>query len=226
MIETKLTQSAFADKAGVSRQNISSLIKKGLLIKEDGKLNIENETNKFYLQQRKENPRIITNPGNAKKKTTSQKKPIKKVSRETKTVKKKPAVKKQEESENTEDTQDNKDEPLTMQKQRLEIEKLKEQRDKLKLENEKSRGLLCETETLGQALIGYCIALNKNLLDQPRSFIDEFEASLKMGKSKTELTDILRIPASQAIKSSIDIMKKEVKKYKRAVRLVEKLEDD
>lgn len=90
--------------------------------------------------------------------------------------------------------------------------------DKAEIELKKTRSELIEVETLAKTLIGYCMALNQNLLDQPRSFVDKFESGVKTGKSKTALTDILREPAMDAIKESIEMIRKEIKKYKRHIK--------
>jgi hypothetical protein len=87
--------------------------------------------------------------------------------------------------------------------------------DKAELELKKSRAEVAEIQTIGQVCIGYLMALNQTLLDQPRSWIDEISLGIKAGKSKTDLTDMARKPAMEAIAESIEIIKKEIKKYKR-----------
>lgn len=231
----KLTISAFSQLAECSRQNIHSLVKKGELIKDDdGKMDPVNPINAEYLAARKIGKRKITNrggkvPGNNPpeiKKTVKKKESENKIKTEKKQEKKKTVISfPQTTPEDTDEEKERRREEATkraIEKSKLELEKLKEDVETRRLKNEKERGKLCEVDTLGKTLIGYVIALNKTLLDQPRSFVDEFESAIKMGKSKTELTDIIRKPASSAIMETKDIIKKEIQKFKRAVVEAEK----
>lgn len=90
--------------------------------------------------------------------------------------------------------------------------------EKAEIDLKKARAELAELETIGRVCIGYLIALNQSLLDQPRSFIDELSSGIKAGKSKTDLTDIARKPAMNAISESIELIKKEIAKYKRDIK--------
>lgn len=212
-----MTQSDFAKLAGVSRQNISALVKKGEIIKEDnGGINPENEANAIYLAGRKDAPRVITNPAPKKIKPEKEVKEIKKRGRPKKSKNETeiiiPII----------DTPSSKKEgdPPSLQKQKLllEVEKLKENVEKARLENAKARAEVCEVDTLLNVVIGYCIALNKSILNMPKSYIDDFEIAMKQGKSKTILNDILTAPISMEIEETIQIIKKEIKKYKDAAR--------
>lgn len=215
----------------------------------EGKIDIADFTFKdSYGDHAKEALEIIREKENKKTKPNQvvKKKPVKKVSRETKKpVKKTKAVKpklktapekKQRTEKQIEQDElkseveaENKitgtDEELTDLQRRsakAKHEKIIIDKNKAQMDLKKSRAELAEVETLGKSLIGYCIALNQNLLDQPRSFIDEFEMAFKKGKSKTDLTDILRIPASAAIEDTIKVIKKELEKFRRAIRKAEK----
>lgn len=90
--------------------------------------------------------------------------------------------------------------------------------EKAEIELKKARAQLAELDTIGRVCIGYLIALHQSILDQPRSFIDELCSGIKAGKSKTDLTDIARIPAMNAISESIELIKKEIAKYKRDIK--------
>lgn len=90
--------------------------------------------------------------------------------------------------------------------------------EKAEMELRKARAELAELQTIGETCIGYLIALNQDLLDQPRSFVDEMISGIKTGKSKTDLTDILRKPAMAAISEAQEFIKKELARYKRDIK--------
>jgi hypothetical protein len=237
------TQAALARITNCSRANISKLTKQNppvLIPEPDGKINIDNEINRVWYETRM--VRIGKDP-QEKQTNTEKKAQIKKT--RAKKIKKtnsekpnkpetapetKPTIESETDqvSGNEENNifPENKDdekkeaikEPLALQKMRLEVENLREKLEKSKLENKKARAALVEIDTLGSTLFGYLIALNKNILSMPQSYVDEFDAAKKAGKSKTELTDILTKPISTAIIDSRDQIKKEIQKYKRHVR--------
>lgn len=223
-----LNQSQFAEYAGVSRQAVSILIKKSTVVKkENGKIDIDDPVNSFYLDGRKDAPRVVTNPKGAKggpadlpedKPIKTKPKPAPKKRGRPKKTDPKPVKQKHAETVKTNPPAGEERPSLQKQKLELEVKKLKENVEKAKLENAKARAEVCEIDTLAVTVLDYCIALNKNLLDNPRSFVDDFEAGMKMGKSKTELTDILRKPISEAIEDTMNLIVKEIKKYKDAAR--------
>lgn len=91
-------------------------------------------------------------------------------------------------------------------------------KEKAEMELRKARADLAEIQTIGSICIGYLVALNQELLDQPRSFIDELTSGIKAGKSKTDLTDIARKPAMIAIAEAQEFIKKEIARYKRDIK--------
>lgn len=236
-MSTPLNQSAFARLAGCKRQNVWASIQNGTLKKDDnGLLDPEHPDNKFWLETRHVTESVPSTKRGPKKKEVVQeipppkKEPKKKVEKivtpeitrdehigSARDENKKHGNKK--DSQNKKDPQDHddehKNEPMQAQKIRLEVEKLREQRDKLKIENQKARAELVDRELLADALFGYLIALNKKMMDLPLSYVDEFESAMKLGKSKTELTDILRKPISEVIIDCRDQIKKEIESYKR-----------
>lgn len=227
------SQSELSKITKCSRANISKLTKKNppiLIAGPDGKIDIEDPTNCVWYETRMlkidgtSAPQVPKNP--AEKKKTAPKKQKSAINSE-KTIESETdqaapstpdtprhTTRKTEKSD--EDTP--KDESMAARKMRLEVENLQEKLEKSKIENKKARASLVEVDTLGMAVFGYLIALNKNMLSIPKSYIDEFAAALKAGKSKTELTDILTKPISAAIVDSRDQIKKELERYKRATK--------
>ena len=90
--------------------------------------------------------------------------------------------------------------------------------EKAEIELKKSRAELIDIETMGETVMGYLMTLNQTILDAPRSFVDNFESGVKTGKSKSDLTDILRAPIMEAIKDTKEIITKELRKHKAAVK--------
>ena len=218
MSKNLYTQSGFARLAEVSRQNISALIKKGILVlNEDNKLDSSNPINAAYLVEREINPRMITNPGKIKSEKIK-KEPVKKVPQ--KTVTKKTVVKKEPAKNKTTKKDDEEEEFKKLAKESTRAKYKKEifLSQKAEMDLKKSRAELAELDTIGKTCIGYCIALNQNLLDQPRSWIDNVEAAIKNGKSKTDITDIARKPEMMAIEHTIEMIKKELARYKRDIK--------
>jgi hypothetical protein len=114
-----------------------------------------------------------------------------------------------------------KDEELSDLQRKSTIAKCKSEiykSEKAEMELKKARAELAELQTIGQVCIGYLMAVNQNLLDQPRSWIDEISSGIKAGKSKTDLTDLARKPAMEAISEAIELINKEIAKYKRDVK--------
>jgi len=224
MKETLLTISAFARLSDCTRQNISSLVKKGLLILTDGKLDTENETNKFYLSQRKEHPRQITNPGKEKIEKALKGEPVevkkpKVENTEKKVVVKKERVKKNQKKKHLESDEPEKEKSFQQQKLELEVEKLKEQRDKLRRENEEGRAELVRRESLGDTCFGYLAALNQNIMSIPKGMIDEFESALKSGSTRSELINTLTSPICESINETKSAIKKEIRKAQKLAHL-------
>lgn len=212
------SQSELSRATGCTRQNISAAVKSGHLVKTpDGKIDTENSANRFWIESRTVNAsKIQTPPG---PRPTKPKKP----------KAEKPHLPTYAESgysaPNPDDYELDPDDTnsatgdvvsLAEKKMRLEVEKLEEQRDKLKIENQKARAELVEREILSDALFGYLVALNKNILSMPRSYIDEIEAALKMGKSKIEASDILTRAIGHEITVTKDQIKREIERYRRA----------
>lgn len=143
-------------------------------------------------------------------------KPVKK--QEQKVPKKKP-----KEPNNTPPPKDEKpkDEELSALARRATIAKHKSdiyKSEKTEIELKKARAELAELQSIGQVCIGYLVAFNQTVLDQPRSWIDEISSGIKSGKSKTDLTDIARKPVMEAISESIELINKEIAKYKRDIK--------
>lgn len=215
MNNKKLSISAFARLAGCTRQNISSLVKKELLIIEDKKLDVDNEINQYYLQQRKENPRAVTNPGKPNEPVKKENKIIVKKPEPDKKKKKPVSKKPPEKSDSQKSSKVGK--PLSQQKLEIEIERITEQRNKLRLENAKARAELVEREKLAETCFGYLSALNQNIMSMPKSYIDDFSAGIKSKATRSKLTDILTIPICEAISETKSEIKKVISKAKKAV---------
>lgn len=233
-----VNQSKASTLVGCSRNNFSKMWKKekemsGVysFFSPDGKINIADPEFIEHYGNHIEEWNSILAEKNKNKKTPVKKEPKpkpKKVIKKTPVEKEKPKIKKRtpkqiEQDEIKTPTSESEEMALLREKaNRAKLEKIIIDKKKSEMELKKSRAELAEVETLGKTLIGYCIALNQTLLDQPRSFIDEFEMAFKKGKSKTDLTDILRIPASGAIEDTIVVIKKELEKFRRAIRRAEK----
>jgi len=114
-----------------------------------------------------------------------------------------------------------KDEELSVLQRKSTIAKCKSEiykSEKAEMELKKARAELAELQSIGQVCIGYLMALNQNILDQPRSWISELTSGIKAGKSMTALTDIARNPAMSAIAETIDLINREIAKYKRDIK--------
>jgi|GEM_PF-4172276 len=191
-----------------------------VIIDSDGYIDSEDETNAFYIENIKIKKGIIPSPERPKKQTLQKK--------QTKKEKPAPENEKETEAEIPDENEqqkpahlqsgNNSKEPLGKQKLILEIEILKGKNEKQKLENRKARADLVEMESLCFTVFNYLSALNKNILEMPLSFVDEFKSAQLAGKSKSDLIDILRLPISTAITESVSDIKKEIERYRRAVR--------
>ncbi len=215
MQENKLSISAFSRIANCSRQNISSLVKKGILIlDEKKKLDTENPTNKHYLSEREASPRIITNPGKNPKPE-----PVPEIKKEPEQIKATEKIDKPKTKRKTKKkTIEIDDEPLTIQKQRLEIDKLKEQRDKLKRENAEGRAELVSRHGMSDSLYGHLEALHKNIMGMPTGYIDDFETAMKAKYTRSQKIDILTLPICEAIEETKIEIKKEINRMIRQLK--------
>lgn len=216
MSTKNLSISAFARLAGCSRQNIHSLIKKSLLILDcdSGQMNPMDPTNAFYLEQRKIDPRIITNPGKEKVKKEIPVKQKKEKIIPEKIPKKTDPIKPTKILKDSEI-------PVSQRKLNLEVKKLEAQVNGLEIKNAQIRGQLFQKETLGDTVYGYLSALNQNIMNLPKSIIDDFEAAIKSKKTRSEKIDIITSPiclaiseTKEEIKKTIDRAKKEAAKTK------------
>jgi hypothetical protein len=223
-----LNQSQFAEYAGVSRQNISALIKKGEIIKkENGKIDIDDPVNAFYLDGRKDAPRVVTNPKGAKGGPADLPgdKPVKPKPKKRGRPKKtdpKSAEEKPVETNKPSPPQGEEGPSLQKQKLQYEVDKLREQKIGLKMDNAKKRGQLFEIESLGETVFGYISALNQNIMEMPASFLDELEAALKSKKSRAERLNIITAPICEAIAETKEEIQKEIKKAKRELSIKNK----
>ncbi|MCK5614774.1 hypothetical protein KAR91_73615 [Candidatus Pacearchaeota archaeon] len=86
---------------------------------------------------------------------------------------------------------------------------------KSQIELDKSRSLLIEIETLAETCMGYLATLNQNIMQVPETFVDEFEASMKAGKTRTDKIDILRIPICAFIAETIEGITNEIDKERK-----------
>jgi len=75
--------------------------------------------------------------------------------------------------------------------------------EKSKIELEKVRSKLVEIETLGDTCIGYLAAFNHNIMDFPKSIVDDFEAAMKTNKTRSDKIDIILKPICIQIKETI-----------------------
>ena len=207
-------QSEFAIFTNCTRQNVSKSVKQGFLIKtSDGKIDSDDPINREWIELRFLNDSAIKERRFSDIKQESHIKKRTKSKNDTKNTllnNKPPKIQNND--------SDDDEVPLQRQKLQYEVAKMKEQYEKLALDNRKARSELVERETLAAAVFGYLIALNKNILAMPESFIDDFQAKLKIGKSRPELCDILRGPITQAIVDTKDQIKKEIEKYKRDIK--------
>jgi hypothetical protein len=225
------TQAEFSRFIGCSRAAVSKAVRDNKLkISESGIIDSEIPENKFWMEKvslKKGNEKAAhEKPAQTKPVTEKKQKPVTEKKPPKKTITKKQLEELTDQlmpetlptpPENEQKTEKKK-ETLAEQKMKLEIANLREKLEKAKLDNQKTRATLVEIDTLGQAIFGYLIALNKNILSMPKSFVDEFAAGQKAGKSKTELTDILVKPISAAIIDARDQIKKEQERHKRAAK--------
>lgn len=210
-VKIEYTISEFARLTGVSRQNISVLAKKGEMVvrNENGKIDITDKINHDYILSQQEKHEDDITPIPEKKTPTKKLKIITSTGSKTKNTYDAPPENDEPENENS---------SLREKARNAKFRKEIAQADKAEMDLKKSRAQLAELDTIGEVCIGYLIALNQELFDIPRSIIDEVTAGIKTGKSKTELTDILRKPSMKAVADSMDFVKKEIARYKRDVK--------
>jgi|WetSurMetagenome_2_1015567.scaffolds.fasta_scaffold08452_6 hypothetical protein len=230
-------QSEFASFCHCTRQNVCKYVKLGYIKKNsDGKIDTDDPVNKNWIESRFINDSIAA----AKKDEPPPQK---------KEIEKRPETNKSKQQENITLPRINTREPvkksipndfykpvqpftldgtdlskmsMAQRKVYLETAKLQEQYEKLRIENQKARCEVVYKETLGNTCFGYLSALNKMILALPVSYVDEFGAAYKKGKGKTELTDILRKPITQAIIDAREQMKKEIARYVAEMKYTEK----
>jgi len=214
----KYKQADLARELHISRQAVSMAAKENpprVIIAADGYIDSEDETNAFYIENIKIKKGILS----------ALEKPIQKSEpKKTKIIK--PEIEEPDDipaellpyTENDEDGKPKSKVPLGQQKLYLEVEILKGKNEKQKLENRKARADLVEMESLCFTVFNYLSALNKNILEMPLSFVDEFKSAQLAGKSKSDLIDILRKPISASIADTVSDVKKEIDRYKRSVR--------
>jgi hypothetical protein len=210
-----LNRSKFALLAECSRQNIKKLVdNKTLVLNKDGKLDITNPENMFWLEQRKNKTELkINNPG----KTVDVKKNIKTAVKKAVKISKNKKTK-LEEPETEDDKTENKEETLQSKKLRIEVQKLEEQRDKLIRENAVGRAELINKKELADRLFGFIIALLKNIMGMPAGYIDDFEAAVKSKNTRAEKINILTVPICEAIEETKTEIKKELRRITRELK--------
>jgi hypothetical protein len=245
------TQAALARITNCSRANISKLTKQNppvLIPEPDGKINIDNEINRVWYDTRM--VRIGKDPqekqANAEKKDNPKKTRVKK---QKKTNSEKPnnlenapktettieaetdQIPGNEETnifpENKDDEKkEDKKEPLAVKKQRLEIEKLQEQRDNLRIKNQRERAQLVDRDPFADTIFAYLAALNKNIMEMPVSYLDKVENAIELKKSRSETASIITQAICAEIKKTKERIEAEIRRYEREIKSDSKKSDE